>query len=327
MKPGLQVGHRARLNRLVDNTQSITIGSQPAATVFATPSMIHLMEYAAREVLLPFLDATEDSVGIDVQVEHTAATPLGSEVYAEAEVTAIEKNVIAFAVEAFDQSGKIGAGTHRRAVIKTEKFAERLAEKTSSPPARELDFSKFERLKVESAGGVLSVTLKRPEKRNAIDSLMTSELELLTEWLRSSDVRVVQFRGDEQAFSAGDDVLQLEQLGVDGSVQLSRRRSLLYQRWQGLPQVLIAAIEGRTFGGGFILAASCDFRLASHSAIFGVTRNQTRLVTQLRAGSSRSSARADQGGRIIVDRHVAERSAGSPDRFRTERHAGRSTGR
>src|SRR5687768_12459128 len=51
MKPGLQVGHVGKLSRIVDASQTITLGDEAAATVFSTPSMIDLMEHAARAAL------------------------------------------------------------------------------------------------------------------------------------------------------------------------------------------------------------------------------------------------------------------------------------
>ena len=80
MNPGLKIGDAGELTWIVDPTMTITLGGVPQATVFSTPSMIMLMERAAREALRPFLGHTEESVGVEVQVEHTGAAVLGSTV-------------------------------------------------------------------------------------------------------------------------------------------------------------------------------------------------------------------------------------------------------
>ena len=70
MKPGLEIGLIGELTWVVDPTMTISLGEQFQATVFSTPAMIMLMERAAREALRPFLDEGEESVGIEVHVEH-----------------------------------------------------------------------------------------------------------------------------------------------------------------------------------------------------------------------------------------------------------------
>ena len=71
----------------------------------------------AIEAIKPFLYAGESSVGMSIEVSHTAATPLGHRARAEAEVTKVEGRRLEFAVRAFDDVEQIGSGNHRRAVI------------------------------------------------------------------------------------------------------------------------------------------------------------------------------------------------------------------
>ena len=274
VKPNLQIGHVGKLSRIVDASQTITLGGEAAATVFSTPSMIDLMEHAAREALRPYLEAHEESVGIDVQVEHTAATPIGAEVWAEAKVAAMEKNVIAFEVAAFDASGPIGHGHHRRAVIALPRFVQKLTEKSEAAPSTEkpLQLPPGKTVKVAIEDRLATVTLHRPEKRNAINQEMTAELEQLTDWLMQPQcpVRVVIVSGAGGAFSAGDDVRDLNVNDLEAARALSLRRGRLYRRWQLLPQVLIASVAGPALGGGCICACACDLRIATHGAIFGL---------------------------------------------------------
>lgn len=98
--------------------------------VFATPVMILVMENAALNAIKPFLDAGESAVGIAVDVKHLAATPLGHDVRATAEVVAVDGKRIDFKVSARDGKEEIGRGSHRRIVIDLGSFNERLARKS-----------------------------------------------------------------------------------------------------------------------------------------------------------------------------------------------------
>jgi predicted thioesterase len=98
--------------------------------VFATPVMILVMENAALNAIRPFLDAGESAVGIAVDVQHLAATPVGHDVRATAEVVAVDGKRIDFKVSARDGKEEIGKGSHRRMVIDLRSFNERLARKS-----------------------------------------------------------------------------------------------------------------------------------------------------------------------------------------------------
>jgi fluoroacetyl-CoA thioesterase len=95
--------------------------------VLATPIMIMMMENAALNALKPYLEAGQSAVGTHVDVSHLAATLLGRNVTAVAEVTARDGRRIEFAVKAFDESQTIGAGTHQRMLIDIAEFSARLA--------------------------------------------------------------------------------------------------------------------------------------------------------------------------------------------------------
>jgi predicted thioesterase len=98
--------------------------------VFATPMMILVMENAALNAIKPFLDAGESAVGTAVDVRHFAATPVGHDVRATAEVVGVEGKHVAFKVSASDGKEEIGSGTHQRIVIDLRSFNERLANKS-----------------------------------------------------------------------------------------------------------------------------------------------------------------------------------------------------
>ena len=93
--------------------------------VYATPCMVALMEGAACEAIAEAIPEDKTSVGTELNISHIAATPVGMQVRATAEVTAVEGSMVTFKVEAFDEAGKIGEGTHKRAVITTQRFLDK----------------------------------------------------------------------------------------------------------------------------------------------------------------------------------------------------------
>jgi fluoroacetyl-CoA thioesterase len=102
--------------------------------VLATPVMVLAMENAALDAVRGFLEPGESAVGTGVDVRHLAATPLGHEVRAEAEVTKVDGRHIAFNVSARDEAEEIGRGTHHRMVVDIARMNERLAKKAPASP-------------------------------------------------------------------------------------------------------------------------------------------------------------------------------------------------
>ena len=93
--------------------------------VYATPCMVSLMEGAACEAIAEALPESQTTVGTALNIEHISATPVGLDIRAEAEVTAVEGKVITFSVKAFDEAGEIGCGTHKRVIVNSQKFLEK----------------------------------------------------------------------------------------------------------------------------------------------------------------------------------------------------------
>jgi fluoroacetyl-CoA thioesterase len=109
-----------RASDLASNLNIETADKFPA--VFATSRMVALMEVAAARLLSPQLNPAELSVGVTMDIKHTAATPLGGHVTATAKFVAREGKLFLFEVTAADDAGEIGRGTHRRAIITTERL-------------------------------------------------------------------------------------------------------------------------------------------------------------------------------------------------------------
>ena len=118
------IGTKCRLEQKV--TEELTaakIGSG-LLPVFGTPFMAAMMENAAMTCLQNFLEEGQGSVGTHLEISHDAPTPIGMNVWAEAEITAVSENgkMVDFTVKAWDKKGPIGSGTHTRAIIKNDKF-------------------------------------------------------------------------------------------------------------------------------------------------------------------------------------------------------------
>lgn len=108
---------------------------------FATPAMIALMENAAFHATKSRLPETQTTVGVEVNVKHLAATPVGMTVRARAELLSLEGRKLVFRVEAWDNAEKIGEGTHTRFIVDLERFNTRFEQKRArgltDEPSRE----------------------------------------------------------------------------------------------------------------------------------------------------------------------------------------------
>ena len=125
----IPIGTRGEEKRLVTNENAISFLENEGARVLSTPHMIGLMEWTCRNTVKPLLEEGYDTVGTHVNVAHLGAAPIGMTVTFTAEVIEANERRITFRVGATDEKGKIGEGTHERAIINVVKFAARMAEK------------------------------------------------------------------------------------------------------------------------------------------------------------------------------------------------------
>lgn len=121
----ITVGLKGSVSTSVERTDTALEVGSGSLLVYATPCMIALMEGAACEAIENALPEDKTSVGIELSVSHLAATPVGMDVRAEAEVISIEGSILTFQVAAFDESGKIGEGIHKRALVTTQRFLDK----------------------------------------------------------------------------------------------------------------------------------------------------------------------------------------------------------
>lgn len=139
-----------------------------------------------------------------------------------------------------------------------------------------------DRVLVNVDGGVLTATLNRPAKRNAIDTAM---IDALLGVLEQADldgaVRVVAVRGAGRDFCAGMDLNELL-ASADHTLEQNRRAALhfagIFMRMRRLPKPVVALVQGRALAGGCGLATACDLILAAESAQFGYPEVQRGFV-------------------------------------------------
>lgn len=115
-------------------TQTITVTPKDTAIaygsgkleVYATPGMVALMENTAVRCLESMLEAGADTVGIEINTQHTKASPVGAQVTCKATITEVDGRRIRFEIEAWDEKGSIGHASHDRFIINPEKFMSKL---------------------------------------------------------------------------------------------------------------------------------------------------------------------------------------------------------
>lgn len=129
-------------------------------------------------------------------------------------------------------------------------------------------------LRAGTAGGVRTLTLARPDRRNALDDELVTALSIeLADAAAADDVRVVLLRGDGPDFCAGADLAALERIATesDPAANLADAESLgaLLVAMRRHPKPIIAAVHGHALAGGAGLATACDLVIAHEDAVFG----------------------------------------------------------
>ncbi|HTC46488.1 MAG TPA: enoyl-CoA hydratase-related protein [Candidatus Aquilonibacter sp.] len=129
--------------------------------------------------------------------------------------------------------------------------------------------------------GIATITLNRPEKRNAMSFALVGELMAALDEIEASPANVVIFTGTGKAFCAGMDLEELKSLvgkAHDENVKDSSAMATLFRRLYDFPKPTIAAVNGAAIAGGTGLATMCDFTLAVPEARFGYTEVRIGFV-------------------------------------------------
>lgn len=123
------IGTAGELQFLVEPMHAIDFATDGMPAVLSTPTLIGFLERTARQALLPFQEANERSVGVEIELRHFAATPVGQRVTCAVRVIHVAGEQITFQIEARDGHELIARGLHKRAVIRVDHFAERVQRK------------------------------------------------------------------------------------------------------------------------------------------------------------------------------------------------------
>lgn len=116
----IEVGLKGKSEVIVSSAHTAQYVGSGTLEVFATPMMIALMENAAINALN--LPEEQTSVGTYLSVRHSAATPIGMKVWAEAEVIEVDGRKLIYRIEAYDEKEKIGEAAHERFIVLKDKF-------------------------------------------------------------------------------------------------------------------------------------------------------------------------------------------------------------
>ena len=128
----IQIGATGRYEMPVNRMVSAAAVKDGLLEVFGTPFLVMMMENASIEAMSPFLSEGEGSVGVGINVTHSAPTPMGMKVWAEAKITEVNGKQVRLTVEAWDEKGPIGSAVHDRAIIKPDSFLKRVQQRAEA---------------------------------------------------------------------------------------------------------------------------------------------------------------------------------------------------
>ena len=137
----------------------------------------------------------------------------------------------------------------------------------------------YKRLLVEHRDAIGWVTINRPADRNSIDTALMIELDRVLTEIEETSMRAVVFTGAADTyFIGGADGVEMMQCGPEDAKAFSVRIQKLFDRMEASPLILVAAINGLCFGGGFEFALACDLRVASDKARIGLPEVKVGII-------------------------------------------------
>ncbi len=131
--PALRPGLKGSASVVVTDALTAPAVGSGSVAVYATPSMVALMEAAAVDCVERHLGSGLASLGVHLDVSHTAGTPAGFGVSATATLTAVDGRKLTFSIEARDSVETIGKATHTRIIVDAERFRAKVASKRPPP--------------------------------------------------------------------------------------------------------------------------------------------------------------------------------------------------
>ena len=124
----IKVGMSAERTLVVPPERTVGHFVRGMPMVYATPMMIMEMEMTSADAIKPHLQPGWVTVGTEVDIRHLAATPVGATVRTLSRVVAVERRIIRFEVEAFDDKRRIGEGRHARGLVNVEAFSKQFGQ-------------------------------------------------------------------------------------------------------------------------------------------------------------------------------------------------------
>lgn len=121
----LEKGIKGTGECVVTNEVTAKVMGSGELDVYATPAMIALMEQTAYQSVSEALEEGAGTVGTLMNVKHVAASPVGMKITCQTELVEVDGRKLTFHVEAYDEKGLIGEGTHERFIIMNEKFQQK----------------------------------------------------------------------------------------------------------------------------------------------------------------------------------------------------------
>ncbi len=138
---------------------------------------------------------------------------------------------------------------------------------------------KYHLILMDSQEDICWVTINRPEDRNSINTELMKELEEMLSETEETTTKIIVFTGaGDTHFIGGADGIEMMQCHPDGALAFSHRIQKLFNRMEESPLILVAAINGLCFGGGYEFALACDFRIASEDARVGLPEVKVGLI-------------------------------------------------
>lgn len=134
MKETLKAGLTKDFHHTVDDTRAISFMGDDLR-VYATPSIVHDLEYACRDLILENLDDGQDSVGARVEIEHLKPTPIGSDVRHVVTVQEVKGRSVTCTVEVHDALEKVATASHTRFVIEIARLKKAVTQKREAMAA------------------------------------------------------------------------------------------------------------------------------------------------------------------------------------------------
>jgi predicted thioesterase len=131
MKSRPKVGATGELAFKIEPQHAIDFAAGGMPAVLSTPNLVGFLERTAREAMAGCLDDDERSVGTEIELRHLAPTPVGQTIHCTARVIHAEDREVTFQISARDEHELIARGLHKRAVIRVDRFAQRVQEKST----------------------------------------------------------------------------------------------------------------------------------------------------------------------------------------------------